>query len=192
MSAATPAPSNAATKPAMTFSVIWPASILAKRRTERLTGRVAKETISTNTMNGRRIGVTPEGTKTLRKWSPCRKKPIPITNEITMMASAKVIDDLTGDGEGEGQQAEQIAEEDEHEDREDQREELHALLAAGHPHGRGDEFIGHFGCRLQPSGNDRALGGADQHEETNGGDDDHHEKRCVSEAEHQRRMDAKR
>ncbi|MNU11702.1 hypothetical protein D3C72_2597640 [compost metagenome] len=47
------------TKPAKTFSVMWPASMLAKRRTERLMGRERNEMISIDTTSGRSTPGTP-------------------------------------------------------------------------------------------------------------------------------------
>ncbi len=59
------------TKPANTFSVMWPASMLAKRRTDRLIGRDRKEITSIATTSGSSTPGTPLGTKRLKKCRPC-------------------------------------------------------------------------------------------------------------------------
>ena len=48
-----PAPSSMTTKPPNTLSVMWPASIFAKKRTEWLIGRDRKEMISIATTSGK-------------------------------------------------------------------------------------------------------------------------------------------
>ncbi len=48
-----PAPSSITTKPPNTLSVMWPASMLANRRTEWLTGRDRNEMISISVTSGR-------------------------------------------------------------------------------------------------------------------------------------------
>ena len=62
-----PAREQRATKPAKIFSAMWPASMLAKRRTERLIGRERKEMTSISTISGSSTGGTPRGTNRLEE-----------------------------------------------------------------------------------------------------------------------------
>ena len=85
------APSSSTTKPPKTFSVMWPASILAKRRMEWLTGRDRKEMISIGTTKGMIHQGTPEGTKRRRKPKPFLMKPVTMTVVNTISASVTVM-----------------------------------------------------------------------------------------------------
>ena len=62
-------------KPAKTCSVMWPASMLANKRTLWETGREMNDNTSMATIAGRMYFGTPLGTKRLRKWKPCFQKP---------------------------------------------------------------------------------------------------------------------
>ena len=62
-------------KPANTFNVMCPASILANKRTERLIGRERNEITSINTTRGTSAPGIPEGTKSFKKPKPCFMKP---------------------------------------------------------------------------------------------------------------------
>src|SRR5690242_9583915 len=69
--------------------MVWPASMLANRRTERLIGLVRKEMISIGTSSSsKRIGAC--GTKSFRKPMPCLTKPVMMTARMTTAASANV------------------------------------------------------------------------------------------------------
>ena len=69
--------------------MVWPASMLAKRRTERLIGRVRNEITSIGTSRiSRYQGAC--GTNSFRKPMPCFMKPTTITSRITSEARAKV------------------------------------------------------------------------------------------------------
>ena len=57
-------------KLAKTFSAMWPASMLANRRTECETGRRKNEKTSMNMTSGRIEIGTPEGTKSLKNFRP--------------------------------------------------------------------------------------------------------------------------
>ena len=70
-----PAVKSVATKPAKIFNAMWPASMLAKRRTERLIGREMKEITSIATIRGRSQAGTPDGTKRPKKCAPCLNRP---------------------------------------------------------------------------------------------------------------------
>src|SRR3974390_19774 len=59
-------------------------------------------------------------------------------------------DDVACHREGEGDEAEYVEAQHEHEQREHEGEESHAFVAGRRAHGRGDEFVGEFGGRLQP------------------------------------------
>ena len=59
-----------ATKPANTFSAMWPASMLANRRTLCETGRRKNDRISMNMTSGRMYIGTPVGTKILKNLRP--------------------------------------------------------------------------------------------------------------------------
>ena len=51
------------TKPPKTFNIVWPAIILANKRTDRLTGLLKYEIISIIVIRGNKIAGTPLGTK---------------------------------------------------------------------------------------------------------------------------------
>ena len=57
--------------PAITFINTCPATILAKRRTERLTGRDRNDTTSIMVTRGTTSIGTPDGTNRPKKWRPC-------------------------------------------------------------------------------------------------------------------------
>ena len=54
------------TKPAKTFSKVWPASILAKSLTDKLIGLLRYEIISMTTIKGNKTIGTPLGTKSFK------------------------------------------------------------------------------------------------------------------------------
>src|SRR5215813_7521769 len=85
-----PAPSSMTTKPPNTLRVMCPASMLANRRTEWLTGRDRNEMISINTTRGRITTGTPCGTNSLRKRMPFLANPTMSTIKNTRAASAAV------------------------------------------------------------------------------------------------------
>src|SRR5207342_2294675 len=60
-------------------------------------------------------------------------------------------DDVARNRERVGNDADQVRDADEHEQGEHQREELHAFRAGGAADRAGDELVGEFGDRLQPS-----------------------------------------
>ncbi len=64
-----PALPRATTKPAITFNIVWPASMLANRRIERLIGRAQKDMISSGTRNST-MARGAFGTNNLKKPSP--------------------------------------------------------------------------------------------------------------------------
>ena len=66
----TPNAPSMVTKLANTFSVMWPASMLANRRTLCETGRDRNEMISIVTTSGRITIGTPEGTNSLKNFRP--------------------------------------------------------------------------------------------------------------------------
>ena len=72
---AKPSEPRVATKPANTFSVMWPASMLAKSRIDSEIGREMKESTSMKVTNGSSTAGRPLGTNSLRKRKPCRRKP---------------------------------------------------------------------------------------------------------------------
>src|SRR5262245_26391085 len=85
-----PAPSSMTTKPPNTLSVMCPASMLANRRTEWLTGRDRNEITSISTTSGRIAMGTPSGTNSLRKRMPFLANPTTSTVKNTRAASAAV------------------------------------------------------------------------------------------------------
>ena len=68
-------PASMMMKPAKTCSVMWPASMLANRRTQCETGRDRNDSTSMTTIAGRMDFGTPLGTNRLRKCSPFLQKP---------------------------------------------------------------------------------------------------------------------
>src|SRR5215831_7044161 len=86
-----PAPSSMTTKPPNTSRVMCPASMLANRRTEWLTGRDRNEMISISTTSGRITMGTPCGTNSLRKRMPFLANPTTRTVKNTSAASAAVM-----------------------------------------------------------------------------------------------------
>ena len=54
------------TKPPKTFIIVWPAIILAKRRTDRLIGLLKYEMISITTIKGNKTTGTPLGTNNFK------------------------------------------------------------------------------------------------------------------------------
>jgi hypothetical protein len=76
-----------------------------------------------------------------------------------------------------------FATQEEHEEREDQREELHAFLAGRAANRGGDELVGDFCNRLQPSRNHGAAGGRADHQRGNAGDRKQHEQRGIGESD---------
>ena len=90
-------------------------------------------------------------------------------------------DDLAGDREGAGDEADQVREQHEHEEREDEGEETHARRSRRVVHGGGDEFIRHFGGRLQAGRNDVAAARRQNHQRGDGEENDQHEQRGVGE-----------
>src|ERR1700679_1968565 len=86
---APPAPPSRITNPANPARMVWPASMLAKRRTERLIGRVRKEITSIGISRiSRYQGAC--GTNSLKKLKPCLAKPVTITTAMTRQASENV------------------------------------------------------------------------------------------------------
>ena len=63
------------------------------------------------------------------------------------------------------------------------REELHPLRAGGVAQHVGDEFVGHFGDRLQAAGDEAAARRRQIQEGAGGGDGRHHEERGIGEGE---------
>src|SRR6185437_773486 len=84
-----PAPPSRTTKPPNTASIVCPASMLAKSRTERLIGRVRNEMTSIGTSRIRRYQGA-FGTKSLRKPKPCLTKPVTMTVRMTSEARENV------------------------------------------------------------------------------------------------------
>ncbi len=70
--------------------MVWPAIMLANRRTDRLTGRVRYDRISIGTSRTSSTLGTPCGTNNVRKCAPCRMTPSTVTRMNTVSASAKV------------------------------------------------------------------------------------------------------
>ena len=86
----TPKKPRAATKPAITFSRVCPASILANNRTDRLIGRERYEITSIGISKGYMGSGVPGGTKKLKKCIPCFAKPNTVTPMKMTNANAKV------------------------------------------------------------------------------------------------------
>ena len=123
--------------------MVWPASMLAKRRTERLMGRVKKEITSIGTSREQDVAA-PAGTNSLRKPMPCLMKPVTITSQDHQAGQREGDGDLAGDGEAARHHAEEVAAQHEHEEREDEGEEFQPVLAGGRMDHVGDEFVGQF------------------------------------------------
>ena len=62
-------------KPATICNKVWPASMLANNRTDKLTGRIKYDIISMQTIKGNIATGTPEGTNNCKNWDPCRTNP---------------------------------------------------------------------------------------------------------------------
>src|SRR5690606_23809861 len=85
-----PKPARAGTKLANTFSRMWPARMLAQRRTAWLSGREKNEITSMMITNQRMYQGTPDGANTLRNFKPFLAKPATMTVKNTNSASAAV------------------------------------------------------------------------------------------------------
>ena len=103
-----PAPPSPTTKPPNTFSMVWPASMLANRRTERLIGRVKNEMISIGTSSGSRTKGA-SGTNSLRKPMPCVMKPVTMTVSDHEQRQRESDGDLARHREDARDQAEEVA-----------------------------------------------------------------------------------
>ncbi len=127
-----PAAPSATTKPPNTASMVWPASMLANRRTERLMGRVRKEITSIG-ISRISIGHGALRHEQLEEADPVlRSKPTTITIRTTTSASAKVtviwlVTVKLTDGR---QNSEQVRAQHEHEQREDERKILQPFVPA--------------------------------------------------------------